>query len=811
MTSLQDAIANAGMPQPPANARLSNGVRRWGKNNCYWLIEKDDVAFFGDYSTGESHQWFADDGRELSPAELAKRKEKLAELRKAQQAEQARIYDGVAASAQQKWEALPETGESPYLQRKQVGAFGVRFGDGFIAVPLCDAGGKIWSLQYIFEGGEKRFSTGGRKRGCFHIIGDIRTAPAAYVAEGYATAASIYMATGKPAIIAFDAGNLEPVVEALKAKFPALEIIIAADNDAYGERNTGREKAEEAARKHGCKMVLPAFKDISGKPTDWNDLHCLEGLEAVKSQLLGGGEGKPEDAGFSETIKKLSALTALEYEQVREAEAKRLGVRVSALDEEIKASRKAKQPEAGAMFSTVEPWQQPVEAGELLNELVAVTKRFIVCEPETAIAVALWCAFTWVIDHVQVAPLAVITAPEKRCGKSQTLNLIGKLVKSPLVASNISPSAVFRVIEAYQPTLLIDEADTFFKDNEELRGVINSGHTRQSAYVIRNVGDNHEPKQFSTWGAKAISGIGGLSDTLMDRAIVLNLRRKLPHEKVERLRHVEKGLFEVLASKLARFALDAGEEIGMAKPELPEALNDRAQDNWEPLLAIADYAGRDWGKLAREVAIKLSAGEQDSLSLSAELLADIKEVFETKDIDRISSADLISALCKDEEKPWATYNRGKQISSRQLSRRLAEYHIQSKNIRIGFSISKGFELEQFADAFARYLHIFPADTPENSATPLQTAETLAFSVADKKVLPLHATISATKCSGVADCSGMENQSATLKAAENLDCSGVADNCHYVAGNIPANEVDYSSCKIGTISRPLAPHEQEVVL
>ena len=130
----------------------------------------------------------------------------------------------------------------------------------------------------------------------------------------------------------------------------------------------------------------------------------------------------------------------------------------------------------------------------------------------------------------------MITAPEKQCGKSQLLTLIGKLSNRPLVASNITTQSLFRVVEAFSPTLLIDEADSFMRENEDLRGIINSGHTRQSAFAIRCVGDNHEPTRFSTWGAKAISGIGSLPDTIMDRAIIFNLRRKLPGEEVERLR-----------------------------------------------------------------------------------------------------------------------------------------------------------------------------------------------------------------------------------------------------------------------------------
>jgi len=128
---------------------------------------------------------------------------------------------------------------------------------------------------------------------------------------------------------------------------------------------------------------------------------------------------------------------------------------------------------------------------------------------------------------------------------------------------------VFRVIEAQSPTPLIDEADTFFRTHEELRGIINSGHTKRNAYVVRTVGDDHEPKSFSPWGAKAMAGIGKMADTVMDRAIILSLRRKLPNLKVERLRYVEPGLLESLARMLARFGEDHGATIGRARPSLP--------------------------------------------------------------------------------------------------------------------------------------------------------------------------------------------------------------------------------------------------
>lgn len=159
-----------------------------------------------------------------------------------------------------------------------------------------------------------------------------------------------------------------------------------------------------------------------------------------------------------------------------------------------------------------------------------------------------WVAQTWFIDYVEVAPLAIINAPEKACGKSQLLDVMGRMSARPLPVANVTPAAVFRSVELWSPTLLIDEADTFFRAKDELKGLINAGHTRANAFVLRTVGDNHEPKKFSVWGAKALAGISlekHLSDPTMSRAILFNLRRKLPHETVQRLRHAKTGLFEV--------------------------------------------------------------------------------------------------------------------------------------------------------------------------------------------------------------------------------------------------------------------------
>lgn len=454
-----------------------------------------------------------------------------------------------------------------------------------------------------------------------------------------------------------------------------------------------------------------------------------------------------------ETIARLAALSPLQYDRVRKEEAEKLNVRPATLDAQVKAARKS-QANDHSNFEDIIPCVDPVDPAQLLTTIANTILRFIVCSEHVANAAALWIAMTWFMDVIFVAPLAVITAPEKRCGKSQLLSLMGRLVKRPLQASNISPAALFRSIDAWQPTLVVDEADSFMKDNEELRGILNAGHTRDSAYVVRVVGEDHQPKCFNVWGAKVIAGIGRLQDTVMDRSIVLELRRKLPHEKVNRLRHTELDLFAELTPKLARFAEDCREAVRSARPALPEVLHDRAQDNWEALLAIADVAGGPWPKLARVAAIQLTASPGDSTeNIGTQLLSDIRDAFESKNADKISTADLIAYLCIDEERPWATYNRGKPIVPRQIGTRLDQYGICSKTIRVGYGTCKGFDRSQFDDVFARYLPPL-----ENCRHTSQCSSDAGFGVTDDW---------GDFCS--------TNKSETAKTASNQACDGVTDN------------------------------------
>ena len=411
---------------------------------------------------------------------------------------------------------------------------------------------------------------------------------------------------------------------------------------------------------------------------------------------------------ITEVLTYLAGLSPLEYESVRIEQAKQLGWRTAILDAEVKKIQGDGGEVSNLPFAIVESYLEQIDPLQLLDELSSMIKKYIVLDQQQADAAALWVALTWFIHHIDLAPLAIINAPEKACGKTQLLTVMGYMSYRPLPASNASSSAIFRAVEKWSPTMLVDEADTFFKDNPELHGMFNAGYLR-GGYVLRSEasGDSFEPRMFSVFSAKAIAGIAlekHLPDATMSRGIVFNLRRKMPTESVSRLRHADRKLFGGITSKLARFADDYAQQVKHARPLLPESLSDRDQDNWEPLLAIAGCAGESWIKRATHAALTLSHSGEKLVSTGNQLLADIQEVFEHKRVQKIRTVDLISALVKDDEKPWATYNRGNPISPRQLAKQLSAYGISSKTVRFSpYDTPKGFELSQFIDAFVRYL------------------------------------------------------------------------------------------------------------
>ena len=250
--------------------------------------------------------------------------------------------------------------------------------------------------------------------------------------------------------------------------------------------------------------------------------------------------------------------------------------------------------------------------------------------------------------------------------------------------------------------------------------------------VVENGGD-YQPKEFSTWAPKALASIGRLAATLRDRAIILPMKRRKPDEKVTKLRVGDAPQFLMLRRQAKRWAEDNVETLKQKRPALSDALNDRAQDNWEPLLAIADLAGGDWPALARNAALALTQ-DLDEGSIRVLVLADIQKLFGEDKTDRMSSAALAARLGElaggdDEAGPWLTYGKAaKPISQRQIAKLLSEFYIYPRDIRLPNekNVLKGYLLEQFKDAFERYLSPFPlfhARQSDNRATSITWSQT----------------------------------------------------------------------------------------
>ncbi len=285
------------------------------------------------------------------------------------------------------------------------------------------------------------------------------------------------------------------------------------------------------------------------------------------------------------------------------------------------------------------------------------------------------------------------------------MSLLQELTPNPLTASNISVSAVFRAIDECRPTLILDEADTFLAKHGELRGIINSGHSRQAAFVVRvvGIGKKQTPVKFSTWAPKAIASIGMLSDTLQDRSIAIRLRRKLPSEKVQKFRADHVQYLTNLCRMAVRWAADNMDKLRKLDTPVPTQLHDRQADNWRALFNIAKLIGGDWLTKAREAALAIEGAARKCQTLGEQLLADCRTVFEDRHATELSAEEIIAEICNLDENTWANY-RGKRITSDSFAAILRDFEIYSKRKTSGQGKGRmKWYRTDFEDAWQRYL------------------------------------------------------------------------------------------------------------
>ena len=418
-------------------------------------------------------------------------------------------------------------------------------------------------------------------------------------------------------------------------------------------------------------------------------------------------------------IERLASLDKLEYFQQRKEVAKKLGLNVTDFDKLV-GERRAEAEGIKAMgFEETEPAAEPQDAAALMSDIYLMVKRHIVCQDATAIAATLWILTSWFSDVIDCAPIALITAPEKRAGKTQLLTVMSRLVYRPLASAGITPAVLFRLTEAYHPTLLIDEADAFLTGNEELRGFINAGHTRATARAYRCEGDNHLVRAFDCFGPKAIAGIGTQAETIMDRSIIIELRRRRDDEPIMRLDETTPEVWTEMRSRLRRFADDNREQVKAARPILPDGLNDRERDNWRPLLAIAELAGAETAEAVANAAMAISGNSnKGEESAQVQLLKSVRGLFQATGCARLGSKQVVELLKRDGQSIWPSFDHGKPVTERQVATLLKNFKIEAKRFRDdGGSQLRGYALEDFKESFERYLSKQQPDEYVNDGTP----------------------------------------------------------------------------------------------
>ena len=364
----------------------------------------------------------------------------------------------------------------------------------------------------------------------------------------------------------------------------------------------------------------------------------------------------------------------------------------------------------------------------ILDDIEAQLRKLVVLKSDAHyVAETLWIAHTFSIASFDFTPRLAIWSPEKRCGKSLNLEIIARLVAKSRMTSSISGSALYRMISKDESTVfLIDESDRVFggkgdrEKAEALTSIINSGFKR-GATIWRCKPNSLEPEEFSTFAPVALAGIGtrSIPETVADRSIIIQMRRKYPNETIFEFESDEaEAIFEPLRAGLALWIDSIKEELRPCRPDFPSELNSRARDVWRPLFKIASSAGDPWLEKARSASLELSAGvvEEDEMSFQMRLLSDCRQAFEGSSM---TSLDLVNALKGIEEAPYGHGDH--QLNTNKLARNLKQFQIRPRQLNAKV---RGYWKEDFEEAWTLYLVPLEAVTPVTPVTVEDEPEVL---------------------------------------------------------------------------------------
>jgi hypothetical protein len=372
----------------------------------------------------------------------------------------------------------------------------------------------------------------------------------------------------------------------------------------------------------------------------------------------------------------------------------------------------------------------------LLDDVRDFLARYVIFPgSHTAAAVTLWAAHTHLVAKFESTPRLALLSPEKQCGKSRVLELLELLCAGAETLSDASPAYLYRRIAAGEVTILLDEADAIWKRGqadetaEALRSIVNAGH-RRSATIGRVEMNGSAAKlvRFPVYAPAAIAGIGSLPDTILDRAVIVRMRRRAPDERIQDYRErLTRPHGDALRERLAAWAKDLADAVGNPWPRMPDGVADRPADVWEPLLMVADLAGGDWPKLAAEACTAFVTGARDdTASVGTRLLEDLRAVF--GDADALWTEVILGRLHGLDEAPWGDWY-GKPLDARHLAKLLRPYGPKSRDVRGDGVVRKGYYREELDEVWRRYASGGSA-TSATSATPLASPVADVAPVAD---------------------------------------------------------------------------------
>lgn len=442
-------------------------------------------------------------------------------------------------------------------------------------------------------------------------------------------------------------------------------------------------------------------------------------------------------------LERLAGLSKYAYEREQEPAAERLSMCVGELNSLIwdiqqdwkdsgnawriaGATAASRKPDAGI----VRDWPDPVSAAELLAQLVAAIHRHVVISDDAALTTALWVMHCHTLDAFETSPRLVIGSGEPASGKSTLLDLLGQTVPRPLTFSAATAAALAKGM-AQKPVMLIDEGATVLASSPELRNILRAGHRRNAAQMLRV--EKGQATGISVWAPAALCVTGRMPPALAGQSIEIRLQRAAPAEAGLRLRSAGNSALAELSRMAARWARDHTQSLRRAE----HAVEFAEDENWTPLLIIAQSAGEEWQKRARAAMLVLRA--EAAPSVLETLLADIRTILGRREIgqpilsiengrwlvdrDRIRSADLARILSEIEGAPWHEWGQAKQpLTPHALAKLLGPPRIRPATLRFHTSdqngamhdlTDKGYLHAQFTDAFARYL----PESPTEAAAP----------------------------------------------------------------------------------------------